>query len=67
MDLYSVIYNLNNSKFFAGILMILMNSLRSIILPVPCVQIHYESVRIFECLRRPSCAAAEFLRILKAS
>ena len=25
MDLYSVIYNLNNSKFFAGILMILMN------------------------------------------
>ncbi len=25
MDLYNVIYNLNNSKFFAGILMILMN------------------------------------------
>ena len=25
MDLYSIIYNLNNSKFFAGILMILMN------------------------------------------
>ena len=25
MDLYNIIYNLNNSKFFAGILMILMN------------------------------------------
>ena len=25
MDLYSIIYNLNNSKYFAGILMILMN------------------------------------------
>ena len=25
MDLYSVIHNLNNSKYFAGILMILMN------------------------------------------
>ena len=25
MDLHNVIYNLNNSKFFAGILMILMN------------------------------------------
>tara|TARA_B100001093_G_C26523709_1_gene882878 strand:+ start:275 stop:658 length:384 start_codon:yes stop_codon:yes gene_type:complete len=25
MDLYNVIHNLNNSKFFAGILMILMN------------------------------------------
>ena len=25
MDLYNIIYSLNNSKFFAGILMILMN------------------------------------------
>ena len=25
MDLYNIIYNLNNSKYFAGILMILMN------------------------------------------
>lgn len=25
MDLYNIIYNLNNSKFFSGILMILMN------------------------------------------
>jgi hypothetical protein len=25
MDIYSIIYNLNNSKYFAGILMILMN------------------------------------------
>ena len=25
MDLYNIIYNLNNSKFFVGILMILMN------------------------------------------